>query len=227
MCSATPSRTRPLRTCAPIARSPQGRSASCNWVRRRSPRKYRDRPSVASMSQAATTRMSLGLVAAELGVHQPDRVVGARAIMLNPLDERASAIADPDDRDVDSAASGKASGAPFGEHVAMKLSLRGAGGVNAGCSALAQVRSDRSSTRRNRRRRCGSNAGLVWCGAMPEMLGREAEGDGDVEVGERLHLPVEPVERAGPEAVGPAQPGADPRVPSRFIHATASSSRGS
>ena len=40
-----------------------------------------------------------------------------------------------------------------------------------------------------------------------EMLGGEAEGDRRIEVGERLHLPVEPVERIGAEAVGPAETG--------------------
>ena len=41
------------------------------------------------------------------------------------------------------------------------------------------------------------------------MLGREAEGDGDVEVAQRLHLPVEPAERVGAEAVGPGKAGAE------------------
>src|SRR3546814_8901968 len=41
-------------------------------------------------------------------------------------------------------------------------------------------------------------------GGDAQMFGREAEGDGDVEIAERLHLPVEPVDRIGTEAVGPA-----------------------
>src|SRR5688572_11471406 len=40
------------------------------------------------------------------------------------------------------------------------------------------------------------------------MLRREAERDGHVEILERIHLPVEPSERIGPEAVGPGDAGA-------------------
>src|SRR4051812_3982135 len=40
-----------------------------------------------------------------------------------------------------------------------------------------------------------------------EMLRREAEGHRHVEIGERVHLSIEPVDRAGAEAVGPAKPG--------------------
>src|SRR5690349_25139986 len=39
------------------------------------------------------------------------------------------------------------------------------------------------------------------------MLRREAEGDGDVEFCKRLHLPIEPGQRVGAEAVGPGQAG--------------------
>jgi hypothetical protein len=60
-----------------------------------------------------------------------------------------------------------------------------------------------------------------------EMLGREAEGDGHVEIGERLHLPIEPVERIGRKLSAQERPVRIRRVPSRFIHVTASSSRGS
>src|SRR5436309_15955350 len=35
------------------------------------------------------------------------------------------------------------------------------------------------------------------------MFRRKAEGERHVEVGERFHLPVEPGQRAGPEAIGP------------------------
>src|SRR3712207_6312274 len=44
----------------------------------------------------------------------------------------------------------------------------------------------------------------------PEMFRREAEGDRDIEVGERFNLPVEPVHGIRTKAVRPAQPGADP-----------------
>ncbi len=43
------------------------------------------------------------------------------------------------------------------------------------------------------------------------MFRREAEGHGHVEVGQRLHLPVEPAERVGAEAVGPGQARAQVR----------------
>src|SRR5262245_64171694 len=56
----------------------------------------------------------------------------------------------------------------------------------------------------------------------PPVLRREAEGDGDVERRQRLHLPVEPVERIGPEAVGPGEAGpemldAEPLEPAHRI----------
>ena len=42
----------------------------------------------------------------------------------------------------------------------------------------------------------------------PAVLRREAEGDGDIEVRQGLHLAVEPGERAGAETVGPGKTGA-------------------
>ncbi len=42
-----------------------------------------------------------GAIAAEIPMHQADRVVRAVAIMRKPLDERAGAVANADDRDVD------------------------------------------------------------------------------------------------------------------------------
>ena len=60
----------------------------------------------------------------------------------------------------------------------------------------ARARSGGPSGRRTRRTRAGRCGGLVWCGSTPAMLGREAEGDGDVERLERPHLPVEPARRA-------------------------------
>src|SRR5690606_12124410 len=47
------------------------------------------------------------------------------------------------------------------------------------------------------------------------MLGREAEGERDVEIGELFHLPVEPAERVGTEAVRPGKPSA------QMLHAQA------
>src|SRR5215204_3517138 len=46
-------------------------------------------------------------------------------------------------------------------------------------------------------------AGVV--GRDAPVLGREAEGDRDIEIGDRLHLPVEPVECVGAKTVGPGQ----------------------
>src|SRR3954471_23565229 len=46
-------------------------------------------------------------------------------------------------------------------------------------------------------------------GRYAAMLGGEAEGDRDVELGERLHLPVEPVERVRAKAVRPGKSGSE------------------
>src|SRR5215207_818572 len=43
-------------------------------------------------------------------------------------------------------------------------------------------------------------------GSETAMLGREAEGDGHLEVGERLHLPVEPFESIRAKTIRPGQP---------------------
>src|SRR3954447_21933994 len=56
----------------------------------------------------------------------------------------------------------------------------------------------------------------------PAMLGSEAERQGDLEIGERLHLSVEPGERMRSEAVGPGQTGAqmphaDPLQPAHGV----------
>src|SRR4051812_33600917 len=46
-------------------------------------------------------------------------------------------------------------------------------------------------------------------GLNPERLGCEAERDGGRELVERAHQAIEPPVRAGAQAVGPAEPGAD------------------
>ena len=79
--------------------------------------------------------------------------------------------------------------------------------------------------RRTRRIPRGVRGGLVWCGAMPAVLRREAEGHGDLELLQRRHLAVEPVERVGSEAVGPGQAGAQMPHPEPLQPGTASSSR--
>src|SRR5947209_7578975 len=40
------------------------------------------------------------------------------------------------------------------------------------------------------------------------VLGRETEGHGEVKIGERFHLAIEPVERMGTKTVRPGEPGA-------------------
>ena len=39
------------------------------------------------------------------------------------------------------------------------------------------------------------------------MLGSEAESKGNVELRQRIHLPIEPIDRIGAETIGPGQPG--------------------
>ncbi len=48
----------------------------------------------------------------------------------------------------------------------------------------------------------------MWCGSMPRCSGVKQNVTVTSKSSQRLHLPVEPVERVGAEAVGPGQPGA-------------------
>jgi hypothetical protein len=70
-------------------------------------------------------------------------------------------------------------------------------------------------------------AAAGWCDAapIPAMLGREAEGDRHVEGGERLHLRSNQSSAPGRKLSAQDRPVRRWRTPSRFIQATASSSR--
>ena len=74
----------------------------------------------------------LGAVAADLPVQQPDRVVGLLGrVVLEALDQRARAVADPDDRDLDPAHSPSNDPACRGAR-ACELSLAAPGSKQAG-----------------------------------------------------------------------------------------------
>ena len=134
----------------------------------------------------------LGPVAAEVPVRQADLLVGAAVrIMRDALDQRAGAIADADDGDIDVGAFGIVKA-----HSAATLMLRTRG----------RVALDHPPAEIGEHRRVVWRAGVVRLDA--EMVGREAEGDGGVERLERFHLPVEPVLPAVAVAVPPAKPGA-------------------
>ena len=51
--------------------------------------------------------------------------------------------------------------------------------------------------------------GARMMGRETPMFGCEAEGDGDVEFGQCIHLSIEPGERVRAEAIGPRQTGAE------------------
>src|SRR3712207_3344662 len=78
---------------------------------------------------------------------------------------------------------------------------RGSGG----CDTRARIAPDHLCAELGEFLRHQRRTGVVRRDAA--MLRREAEGDGNVELGERLHLPIEPVQRVGPEAVRPGEAG--------------------